>query len=338
MNMLVGLLFIALNSVEPVWEYAGYRVDTDTQTRPYLEAQLLEQRMATPPKHLVILSGSSMTRCGLDRDILETELTQAWGTTHIAKLYVNGAIQAERAILAKRFWKELSKDTKAKLADTKITVLVEVDEPYERTPLNSYSGHLSNRRGQSVFNAVTALKTLYAYNKMGTYRRPPKLTPATVRKIASATLINRTKISLLDDLIYTQDIAPNSIECGVQNSLNAEVVQDLNSHWKKKPPRLVSEFDWVVTARDNPIRHAFGNAASFGYYSVASAPVYLTAHMRSICANRENLDSCFIGSDPHLVVAIDEEQGFSDQRHMNDTGARIYTKALANYMIENSRR
>lgn len=152
--------FIGLRaSISDEWLWPNSEVDRRTR---WLQKHLLRtEGWETRP--VLILLGSSATYYGVDAEFLEKELARLGTPATVLSFGMPGATHQERFYMLEAFLRKLGLENREKLASTRVVLLGEVFDAYDRNPLYRLEKEEATERAILFLNPGNALKAWSAY-------------------------------------------------------------------------------------------------------------------------------------------------------------------------------
>jgi hypothetical protein len=279
---------------------------------------------------VVLLIGSSFTEHGIDPDLLAAELGDAGRSAVVHRLAVGGAPHLERLYYLKQYLAHAARKPQL--------VLFEIAGNYDSTPLYQVHQMRFSDRMVAIMDGSSVwwgLRWLAGADGPGLRQR---LTLAS--EIFGQWALNFSHIG------YLWNSAP------IAAALNQQPVE---SPWTdpvsdKDAPRLLKEAavardlrpDWptdvptpwmsALLTEEMAILRRSG-AQHFAFYSVSSMQGANVAYARRFCAAMRQFP-CFVGEEPQLLDAVAHGADWWDYDHLKDDGSRIFTRWLADHIVE----
>jgi hypothetical protein len=292
--------------------------------------EVQRQAQSDDGRPVVLLIGSSFTEHGIDPDLFAAELGDAGRAAVVQRLAVGGAPHLERLHYLKEYLAHAARKPEL--------VLFEVAGNYDSTPLYQVHQMRFSDRMVAIMDGSSVwwgLRWLAGANGLGLRQR---LTLGS--EIFAQWALHVSHIG------YLWNSAPIAAAMGqvpVESPWTAPVSD-------KDAPRLLREAaaahemrpDWPTDV-PAPWMRAFlseemailrrGGAQRFAFYSVPSMQGANVAYARLFCAGMRQFP-CFVGEEPRLLDALAHGADWWDYDHLKDDGSRIFTRWLADHIVE----
>ena len=294
------------------------------------DEQVQRQTQNDDGRPIVLVIGSSFSEHGIDPDLFAAELSDAGRPVVVNRLAVGGAPHLERLYYLKQYL--------ARAARKPELVLFEVAGNYDSTPLYQVHQMRFSDRMVAIMDAQSlwwGLRWLGGTDGLGLWQR-----------VRLGGEIFAQWALHLNNIGYLWNSAPIAAALGQEFTelpwtdpvsdqdaprllKEADTARDLRPDW---PTKIPAPWMSAFLAEEMATLQHYGTRR-FAFFSVPSMQGVNVVYARRFCAAMRQFP-CFVGEEPELLDALGHGADWWDYDHLKDEGSRIFTRWLADHIVE----
>lgn len=304
------------------------------------EGRILVDRLEEPPRNLIILTGSSISRQGIDPDFIENRLRADGFDVAIVKLAVGGATHFERDMMHEVFVRHFF-DLEALPDETRVIFLDEVDESYDASPIGRLDRTFGTDRGYSFITPRTALAINRSFSALDAADGPnaPDLTwyrwEITMHAMANALNVGtRGRLVPMEEITgtYGTRIMARDYDGPLRD------MDRLLTALDNEPPAFRRRYHWYPELLEDRYARLYSDLPDT-HRAWVVPPTRFARRGRfaqSFCASEygEAYPCLNAYSDREFISSLVDYSFWADHQHVNQAGAERYSAWLADQLAE----
>jgi hypothetical protein len=332
----LGLLWlIAIQHFAPL---AGSFPDAATSRVARFGTERIKASEASLGQYVLVIEGSSPTSRAVDGDLLESQLRAAGIAASVIQIALDGANHVERLQILRQFVQGLGASEIERLKQARVILCREVEFDYDRDPFNKVESNAFTDRTLSYIN-VQNLPEIVRWFGLNSSWKGLIRKRGLIGSLAAMETFNLFRVGYLERIEKGSSLAPQNgflpreTRAADFNPSGPLPVSTPAGSSKTELKLFRSTVPWAA-ARDSEYSSLFDKiGVTQFFFSVTTwhAPML---RYNAWLAQSTKPRYFFNGDTGALRQSLADPRLWADGLHLRPAGARIYTLAFANYLID----
>lgn len=316
---------------------ASYPDAASTRVARFAHERLKEEEHSLG-QYVLVIEGSSPASRAVDGDMLQAQLRAAGISASVIQVALDGANHLERLQILREFVEGLDAKDVAQLKQSRVILCREVEYYYDLDPFNKLEGNFFTDVALSYLNAKNLPEIVDWFALSSGWARLVRKREL-IASISAMELFNFFRVGYLERVARGGTLPPqNGFIPRETRSADFNPPGPLPLNLPKEPSKddlkiYHSTAAWTH-ARDKAYAKLFAKlGATEWFFSVTSWPPNMYRYNFWLADHSKN-QSFFNGNTEALRQSLADPDLWADDLHLRPAGARIFTKALADYWID----
>ena len=298
-------------------------------------AQDLGAALSDPEKPgIVLMDGGSYSARGVDPDQMETRLEKKTGRPYeVVALALPGANQTERRVLLVDALSLLSREQRAALHETPVTLLLEIHEQYDRYPLQQLA---QNPRSDRAFGYMRPSVIWHLWQTgLGKMRSEDRV--SLVEDVISLGAVNAMNAGIATRVDPADQVQRASAFAGLRRadkSFRFKGLREALAEARKSPAEIDFPLRKINDRREHIVASLAARQTRIIYFSVPTTTAHHTRYAKAFCHDQTPPGAaCIDHANRWLLRKLNHRKYWFDAGHLLEPGAAQYTRWLTDRLI-----